>query len=66
MSYLFLYSCFYSPIAFKAFIQFPPAERASVPRARPRVEQVEEGAAAVWERGALHQQPRHHPEMVSE
>ena len=65
MSYVFLYSCFYSPIT-SAFINFPPAERASVPRARPRAEQVEERAAAVGERGALHQQPRHHPEMVSE
>ena len=65
MSYLFLPSCFYLPIA-SAFIHFPPVERASVPGARPRAEQVEEGAAVVGERGALHQQPRHHPEMVSE
>ena len=44
---------------------FSPVERATVPGAGPRAEQVEEGAAALWQWGALQQQPRHHSEVVS-
>ena len=56
---------FYSKVKSSQVFIFSPVERATVPGAGPRAEQVEEGAAVVWQWGALQQQPRHHSEVVS-